>query len=161
MFFNATEARLDDAVNALRAALRIDLGDHFVLDIARIAPLQEDAKGVRVNVTARLGATSFATFHIDVVVGTVMTGRPDVVPPWAPLDIEGLVRPSYRVFPVADHLADKLCATVGVYARAEQPASSSRVKDLVDIAITQSAGLRVTRVSQQRHPIPSPTMRPR
>ena len=138
VFFDATEADVDDAVHALRAALQIDLGDHFLLDIVRVAPLQEDAKGVRVHVTARLGATSFATFHIDVVVGAVMTDTPDIVPPLTPLDIEGLVRPSYQVFPVADHLADKLCATVGVYKRTGQQASSSRVKDLVDIAIIAS-----------------------
>jgi len=100
--------------------------------------LQEEAKGARVHVNARLGPTSFASFHIDVVVGTVMTGIPDIVAPLTPLDIEGLIRPRYRVFPIADHLADKLCATIGSYTRAGQPASSSRVKDLVDIAIIAS-----------------------
>jgi hypothetical protein len=61
-------------------------------------------------------------------------------------EIEGLIRPRYRVFPVADHLADKLCATIGSYPRTGQPASSSRVKDLVDIAIiagTQPDGVRI------------------
>ncbi|MCW3841687.1 nucleotidyl transferase AbiEii/AbiGii toxin family protein [Micromonospora yasonensis] len=135
VFFNATDADVDDAVDALRAALRIDLGDHFAFDVMRVAPLQEEAKGARVYVNARLGPTSFASFHIDVVVGTVMTGTPDVVAPLTPLNIEGLVRPNYRVFPIADHLADKLCATIGTYTRDGQPASSSRVKDLVDIAI--------------------------
>lgn len=71
MFFNATDADVDDAVDALKAALRIDLGDHFAFDITRVAPLQEEAKGARVHVNTRLGPTSFATFHIDVVVGTV------------------------------------------------------------------------------------------
>ncbi|WP_213457312.1 nucleotidyl transferase AbiEii/AbiGii toxin family protein [Rhizomonospora bruguierae] len=135
VFFNATDADVNDAVDALRAALRIDLGDHFAFDVTRVAPLQEEAKGARVHVNTRLGPTSFAGFHIDVVVGTVMTGTPDIVAPLTPLNIEGLVRPNYRVFPIADHLADKLCATIGTYARDGQPASSSRVKDLVDIAI--------------------------
>ncbi|MEU2612256.1 nucleotidyl transferase AbiEii/AbiGii toxin family protein [Micromonospora sp. NPDC007271] len=135
VFFNATDADVNDAVDALRAALRIDLGDHFAFDVTRVAPLQEEARGARVHVNARLGPTSFAGFHIDVVVGTVMTGTPDVVAPLTPLNIEGLVRPNYRVFPIADHLADKLCATIGTYARDGQPARSTRVKDLVDIAI--------------------------
>lgn len=135
MFFTATDADVDDAVDALQAALRIDLGDHFTFDITRVAPLQEEAKGARVHVNARLGPTLFATFHIDVVVGTVMTGTPDVVAPLTPLDIEGLIRPRYRVFPVADHLADKLCATISTHAGRGRSASSSRVKDLVDIAI--------------------------
>lgn len=149
MFFTATDADVDDAVDALQAALRIDLGDHFAFDITRVAPLQEEAKGARVHVNARLGSTLFATFHIDVVVGTVMTGTPDVVAPLTPLDIEGLIRPRYRVFPVADHLADKLCATISTHAGRGRSASSSRVKDLVDIAIiattleTDSQALRI------------------
>jgi hypothetical protein len=138
VFFNATDAAVEDAVAALRAALRSDIGDHFVFDVTRIAPLQEEAKGARVHVNARLGPTSFASFHIDVVVGAAMTGTPDVVAPLTPLNIDGLVRPHYRVLPVPDHLADKLCATIDTYPRDGQPASSSRVKDLVDIAIIAS-----------------------
>jgi alcohol dehydrogenase class IV len=79
-----------------------------------------------------------------------MTGTPDVVAPLTPLEIEGLVRPQYRAYPVADHLADKLCAIVGTYARDGQPASSTRVKDLVDIAIiatTQAIGSTALRVA--------------
>lgn len=123
MFFHAADADVDDAVDALRAGLRIDIGDHFDFDITRVAPLQEEAKGARVHVTARLGPTSFANFHIDVVVGTAMTGTPDFVAPLTPVDIDGLVRPHYRVFPVADHLADKLCAIIGTYTRGGQPAA--------------------------------------
>jgi len=120
MFFSAAGADVDDAVDALRAALRIDLGDHFAFDITRVVPLQEEAKGARVHVNTRLGPTLFVTFHIDVVVGAVMTGTPDVVGLLTPLDIEGLIRPRYRVFPVADHLADKLCATISTHpARAD------------------------------------------
>jgi hypothetical protein len=135
VFFDATDADVDDAVQALLAALRTDLGDHFGFDVTRISPLQEEAKGARIHVSARLGPTRFAAFHIDVVVATAMTGTPDVVAPLTSLDIEGLIRPNYRVFPVPDHLADKLCATVGLHSRDGRPASSSRVKDLVDIAI--------------------------
>ncbi|MEV6298317.1 nucleotidyl transferase AbiEii/AbiGii toxin family protein [Actinoplanes sp. NPDC051861] len=153
VFLSVDDADAEYAVNALRAALQLKLGDHFTFDIIRVAPLQEEAKGARVHVNARLGPTAFASFHIDVVVGTVMTGTPDIVAPLTPLEIEGLIRPRYRVFPIADHLADKLCATVGSYARAGQPASSSRVKDLVDIAIiastqtVQAAALRAAVVS--------------
>jgi len=135
VFLSIDDADAQDATNSLRTALQIDLGDHFTFDITRVAALQEEAKGARVHVNARLGPASFASFHIDVVVGTVMTGDPDIVAPLTPLEIEGLIRPQYRVFPIADHLADKLCATISSYTRAGQPTSSSRVKDLVDIAI--------------------------
>lgn len=150
VFFNATGADADDAVDALQAALRIDLGDHFDFDITRVTPLHEEAKGARVHVNARLGPTAFANFHIDVVVGTAMTGTPDILAPLTPLDIEGLVRPYYRVFPLADHLADKLCAIIGTYAGGGEPASSTRVKDLVDIAIiatTQTISSQALRIA--------------
>ena len=135
VFLSVNDADAEGAVNVLRTALRLNLGDHFTFDITRVTPLQEEAKGARVHVNARLGPASFASFHIDVVVGTVMTGTPDIVAPLTPLEIEGLIRPRYRVFPIADHLADKLCATISSYTRTGQPTSSSRVKDLVDIAI--------------------------
>jgi acetaldehyde dehydrogenase (acetylating) len=43
MFFDATSADVDEAVDALRAALRIDLGDHFGFDITPVSPLQGEA----------------------------------------------------------------------------------------------------------------------
>jgi hypothetical protein len=135
VLFEVSDADVDDAVEALLAALRDDLGDHFRFEVTRVAPLQQEAKGARVHVNTRLGPTLFAAFHIDVVVAGVMTGRPDLVAPLTPLVIDGLVRPRYRVFPLADHLADKLCAAVGTYARVAEPVGSTRVKDLVDIAI--------------------------
>jgi Nucleotidyl transferase AbiEii toxin, Type IV TA system len=100
----------------------------------RISPLQEAAKGRRVHVTAYLGPR-FASFHLDVVVGTAMSGAPDHVPPLTPLEFDGLERPPYRVFPVADHVADKLCAMLESHDRGDGTTrASSRVKDLVDIA---------------------------
>jgi hypothetical protein len=47
-------------------------------------------------------------------------------------------------------LADKLCATVGTYQQTGQPTGSTRIKDLVDIALiatTHSVGSRSLRVA--------------
>lgn len=75
---------------------------------------------------------------IDVVVGTSMSGEPDLVAPMTPLTVAGLVRAPYRTFPLADHLADKLCAIIGTYRAGQSVRSSSRIKDLVDIALIAS-----------------------
>src|SRR5262249_20608286 len=51
---------------------------------------------------------------------------------------------------VADHLADKLCATIGTHVQRGRAVSSSRVKDLVDIAIiatTLSTGSEALRIA--------------
>lgn len=135
VYFTEQHADASEAVAALRDALGRDLGDYFGFDVARVTPLQEEAKGSRVHVQARLGPKPFAAFHIDVVVSTTMTGQPDLVPPLTPLTIDGLVRPAYRTFPIADHLADKLCAVVATHQRADGGRASTRIKDLVDIAL--------------------------
>lgn len=64
-----------------------------------------------------------------------MTGTPDLVLPLTPLQVPGLVRPPYRVFPIVDHLADKFCAIADRYGDGETARPSSRVKDLVDIGL--------------------------
>lgn len=82
-----------------------------------------------------LGAKTGAVFHVDVVVGTAMSGEPDEVAPLTPLRIDGLVRPPYRAFPLADHVADKFCAIIGTHVFGDRVTGSSRVQDLVDIAL--------------------------
>ena len=119
----------------MRRNLSRDLGDFFGFEVIRIVPLQEEAKGSRVHVRASLGAKTFAVFHIDVVVGTAMSGEPDEVAPLTPLHVDGLVRPSYRAFPLPDHVADKFAAILGTHVRGEKLTGSSRIKDLVDIAL--------------------------
>jgi Nucleotidyl transferase AbiEii toxin, Type IV TA system len=89
---------VDDAVASLLAALETDLGDFFRFEIQRTSPLQEAAKGRRIHLVAYLGAR-YATFHVDVVVGTAMTGTPQACPPLTSLQIPGLLRPDYRLFP--------------------------------------------------------------
>lgn len=138
VYYAENAAEPQDAINALRSALESDIGDHFGYDTTRIVPLQEEARGARLNVTARLGPKPFAAFHIDVVVGAIMTAEPDLVHPLTRIDVPGLVRPNYRAFPVVDHLADKLCATIRTHAAGGEIRGSSRVKDLVDIALIAS-----------------------
>ena len=150
LFYADESAAVDEAVTALRLALGRDIGDFFASEILKIVALQEDAKGSRVHVQARLGPKAYAGFHIDVVVGTVMSGQPEVVAPLTPLHIDGLTRPGYWVFPLADHLADKFCAVITRHSQAGAINSSSRVKDLVDIALiagTQSVSARALRAA--------------
>lgn len=139
LYYDEQSAAADDAVSALRLALDRDIGDHFQFEVIKIVPLQEEAKGSRVHVQARLGPKAYAGFQIDVVVGTAMSGQPDVVPPLTPVQIDGLVRPPYRAFPLADHVADKFCAIITGHSRAGVVNSSSRIKDLVDIALIAQA----------------------
>lgn len=135
LYYDEQQAAADEAVDALQGALRRDLGDFFRFEVTGVSELQESAKGRRVHLSASLGAKRYADFHVDVVVGTAMSGQPDLVPPLTPLSINGLIRPEYRAFPIADHVADKLLAMVETHAQGGDIHVSSRVKDLVDIAL--------------------------
>jgi Nucleotidyl transferase AbiEii toxin, Type IV TA system len=157
LYYMEPSASIGRAVGAFRAAARRDLGDHFRFEITRISPLQEHVQGRRLRIGAYLGAR-FATFHVDIVVGTAMSGHPDLAEPLTPLRIDGLVRPFYRVFPVADHLADKLCAITETHQRADGTLmASTRVKDLVDVALiagsqpVRAAALRLALIAGAAH----------
>lgn len=128
---------LDAAITRLRSAIAIDLGDHFlfVLNGTRAAPggaMQPDIEGYRVSIDAYCGVTRRDRFSVDVVTGGLMTARPDV---HARTGLVPAVPPvSVRLYPVVDHIADKLCATQSTYGTAgNQP--SSRVRDLVDLVV--------------------------
>lgn len=65
-----------------------------------------------------------------------MTGLPDVVSPLVPVELPGLVTASYAVYPLADHVADKVCALLETHERSSglrEP--STRFRDLADLAI--------------------------
>jgi hypothetical protein len=149
LYYAEPAASTSQAVDAFRAAARRDLGDYFRFEITRISPLQEHLQGRRLRLGAYLGAR-FATFHVDIVVGTAISGTPDLAEPLTPLYVDGLVRPSYRVFSVADHLADKLCAITETHQRADGSVmASTRVKDLVDVALI--AGSQPVRAAALHH----------
>ena len=102
--------------------------------------------------------------HVDVVVDTSLSGEPDRVPPLTPLRVDGLVRPPYRAFPLPDHCADKLCAIIETHEQAGEVRGSSRVKDLVDLALiartqhVDGSALRTAILSGTAHrhlPLPS------
>lgn len=130
-------ADLDTAVARLREAVEVDLGDHsrFVITGTRSASggtMQPDVEGYKVSIDAYCGVKRRDHFSVDVVTGSVMTAKPDVqtrpglVPAVAPTRV--------RLYPVVDHIADKLCATQSTYGTAgDQP--SSRVRDLVDLVV--------------------------
>jgi hypothetical protein len=128
--------RLVETEAALRAAAASDLGDFLRFALAPGRRVAEGRDTIRIAVNAYLGATEFATFHVDLIAGIVMTGEPDEVRPLVPLALPGIPAPNYRVYPIADHVADKLCALLETHPRATGPAQpSTRYRDLADLAV--------------------------
>ena len=107
---------LVEAEQAFRAAAGRDVGDYFVFDVGPAAPLVGD-KGLRLAVVAGLGGRPFAAFSVDLVAGQSMTAAPEVVAPLVAVEIPGLLRVDYRVYPLVDHIADKVSACLETHIR--------------------------------------------
>lgn len=143
-------ADLADAERALAELVAVNLGDHLTFRLIRSTPtgLGVNQPGVTTRrcVFACLEVDDGAhvdTITVDVVVGPPPVGRVEVVEPANRLRLRRpLVTHPYRLYPVVDQIADKVCATVATNYPGRK--RSSRVKDLVDLVVlahTQSVEL--------------------
>lgn len=132
----SSQGDLPEAETALREAVQLDLEDFFTFSLGAAQTIAGTRQAIRVPVQANLGVRRFATFHVDLVAGLKMTGTPDTCPAIVPVEIPGLVEIKYRIYPLADHIADKVCALHETHERAsglQEP--SSRYRDLADLAV--------------------------
>lgn len=134
---------LDEALADLQRLAAVDLGDHFRFVYDRHEEVgggdgQPYTKGYRVTFVTYIGAQERGRIKVDLVVGVGVTAEPTVIASATALDLPRLIRHEYRLYPVVDQIADKVCATMNSYGHGQ---SSSRVKDLVDLvvlAVTQT-----------------------
>lgn len=123
---------VEEAVNELIKLAKYDLGDFFRFQLLSNEPMQADAsyrRGTCLKFEAYFGVKRLAVINIDLVVGCSPTGEIEVL---HPKNLNGfpLSDGTYRVYPLADHIADKVCGIVELH---EGCRSSSRMKDLVDL----------------------------
>lgn len=121
----------ENALSALRHAAHRNLGDFFGFRFDAPRAMVQGVQGLRIPVEARLGQRLFERFGVDLVTGAVITGEPDTAAPIIAIDIPGLVQPSYRLYPLADSLADKVMAITELH----DGRPSTRFRDLVDIVL--------------------------
>ena len=122
----------DVAERELRSAAAKDIGDWFRFEIGPPQAIRNAADGTRLPVKAYIGTTTWAAFHADLVGSDVtMTGEPENMPALARVVMPDLEQHGYRVYPLVDHVADKVAATFDRYGDTEAP--STRYKDLVDL----------------------------
>lgn len=125
---------LPEAVAALEAVAAADGGDPFRFVLGPARAMTGGVAGAKVPVTAYLGARVAGQFPIDlatelhtvaaVEIATVtpILSDPDVAP-----------LPPFVLYPLADQVADKVCA---LYERhGPQQIPSSRYRDLVDLVL--------------------------
>lgn len=147
----------EEAETGLRDAAAQDVGDFFRFTLSPGRPVAQAGAARRVPIVAYLGATEFASFHVDLVTGLAMTGEPDDADPLVPIELSGLEKVRYRLYPIADHIADKVCALLERHSRGEGASQgSTRYRDLADLVViahseeVQSEDLRVALASETR-----------
>lgn len=129
------DASVDAAVEALITAASIELDDHLRFDhhdTSRETAANRPSRKVRFKVM--LGLRELHTVSVDVVAAELRpVGRLTVEQLEAPFVIDSSPWPEIRMWPLEDHVADKIAA---MYERhREQRVPSTRFKDLVDLVL--------------------------
>lgn len=131
-----TTPNIEEALSRLKRLASIDLDDYLEFEFsgARQIPVsQEYRMGYQVEFVPVLGRTKrLNSIHIDLVVDQTPPEDWDITTPASRLAIPGLPTNDYAVQTIEERIADKACAIMQRY----NGKPSSRVKDLVDLAVT-------------------------
>jgi hypothetical protein len=127
---------LDQALNDLIRLATVDLEDHFRFEyLDHTESIGNDTQpyteGYQVRFNIFVGLKAKGSLQVDLAVSTGMTGEVTSSEPATALELPRLVSHPYRLYPVVDQIADKVCATMTEYDGSE----SSREKDLVDLVV--------------------------
>lgn len=127
---------LEQSLTELRRLAEVDLGDHFRFVYRSDDPIlagdqQSYTEGLRVVFDVYLGVKGYGVVKIDLAAGAGVTDEIVAQLPMSALDLPRLPSASYRLYPIVDQIADKVCATLATYARGP----STREKDLVDLVV--------------------------
>lgn len=118
-----------------RAATRAD-SDQLRVQVEdtgkRLSGRQTSVHGAKIRVRWWAGAKELPPVKVDLAIGALMTDNPEHSRITSRLGLEGLESVPVRLYPVADHIADKVVATEGRY---RDLGESSRIHDLVDLVI--------------------------
>lgn len=130
------QERLHSLLQALENAAELDLGDHFQFVIVGRREHQGDTQpkvaGYKLTLDAYCGIKKLDTIKIDLVTATLITATPQRLAR-SSLAIDGLDPVIVTVYPIPDHVADKMCATAETHG--DTGRRSTRVRDLVDLVV--------------------------
>lgn len=134
LLYKQAGADLHEAVAHLREAAALDLNDHLRFEFRDASPITKGSHAQRVRFTLYVGNTEITVISVDLVTGQAPFGRPTTraLEPCIP-DTGVTDWPELRLYPIVDHVADKVCA---MYERhGEEGIPSSRYRDLVDLLL--------------------------
>ena len=125
---------IEEAVEELKRIASIDLGDFMTYAFARVAKIKETDEyrsGYKVYFHSSLGLTRKSDISIDLVADQVTCEKAIKQSPASRLIVGDLQTYNYLLYPIENAIADKVCAIAELHDGRE----SSRVKDLVDLAV--------------------------
>lgn len=125
----------DEARKMVIEAASLDLGDHLRYTSGKYEGHSDEGRGGAQYFEVHLGTALVATIKVDLVVGRTLSGTPETRTLKSAVDIEWPVDwPDVRLYPVIDHVADKICA---MYERRGNNGQfgSSRYRDLADLLL--------------------------
>lgn len=127
-----THVNVERARSLLQRAARVDLDDYFVIRVAN-EPARELIEGTfayRFGMEALLDDRVYTSFKCDVAMGNEHTTI-EKIQGRSLLDFAGIESPAFEAVPLSRHIAEKTHA----YTQDHSGVPSSRVKDLVDLAL--------------------------
>lgn len=131
------ESSADEAIAELRALASPRAGDHLTFVLEDGVSYSGTNPVVKISVTAYIGA-KYGGFPIDLALDLHFLAAPERIKPAPVVDVPGLTElPEVVVYPLADQVADKVCAMYELYGDAQSP--STRYRDLVDLALIVSS----------------------
>lgn len=127
----------DAGQRGLSVAARVDAGDWLRFRVEGDGrPLrQEELQGVRFRVSAWIGTKEFARFGVDIVDESEISGHVEMLPPYSPIALVQSSEMKVPLYPIEDHVADKTAAMGKVNRRGERVDTSTRYRDLADLAL--------------------------
>lgn len=128
---------LDQSLEDLKRLASKDLHDFFTFTFDSVTPIaqgdnQPYLDGYRVVFRMSLGTKELSNIHVDLVTHQGALQNVEVISPRnLPALIKKMESHQYRLYPIANQIADKACAVVERISGRE----STRIKDLVDLII--------------------------
>ncbi len=122
----------EQALQALIAAAGKDLDDFLRFTPGKYVPHADGQRGGAQHFDVYVGIRKAEHIKVDVVVGRPLAGTPELrsLRPAVPMEWPD-EWPTVRLYPVLDHIADKICA---MYER-HNGAPSNRFRDLPDLLL--------------------------
>jgi len=125
---------LEQAVGELRALGRSEAGDLFSFVVGRLVTMSGGVAGGTVKVEVYLGGIPFGQFPIDLSTELPFVARVERYRPRPVVELPDVDQlPEFRLYPLPDQVADKVCAMYERHGSGAVP--SSRYRDLVDLVL--------------------------